>query len=270
MKVYFKYLLFAMFYGIFQTLPYLRVSKTVLFSDIIFGLSFNKPIFHILSIMNMIMDFIPIFLFQILYGTYIYRHFCSASVFYFTRCTNRWSWFLKESIKLYGYIILYLCTLVLSSIVFCMINFGVEFDKGSIHLLCYFFIIFSIWYYITAIIINIIAIMIGSHYSFGIVASVQLLLLLSLDIFENYLPFEENLVANNHLLKINPIAHLVISWHSSSIPYVNNLINTWNIQFSYFSSFAYLGVIAVIITIIGGTIINNKQILVLNRETGGV
>lgn len=270
MKVYFKYLLFAMFYGIFQTLPYLRIGETVVFSDIIFGLSFNKPMFDILYIMDMIMELIPIFLFQILYGTYIYRHFCSASVFYFTRCTNRCKWFLKESIKLYGYIILYLCTLVLSSTFFCTINFGVEFDEGSIHLLCYFLIIFSIWYYITAIIINIIAIMIGSHYSFAIVASVQVLLLLILNIFDTNLPFEENLAVNSHLLKMNPISHLVISWHSSSIPYVNNLINTWNIQFSYFSSIAYLGMIAVIVTIIGGTIINNKQLLVLNRETGGV
>ncbi|OYP33064.1 hypothetical protein CG709_06525 [Lachnotalea glycerini] len=136
--------------------------------------------------------------------------------------------------------------------------------------MCYFLIIFSVWFYITTISINIISILIGSHYSVAVVLSIQLILVLLLNVFDTCIPFENNLAINIILLKINPISHLVISWHSSKIPYVNKLINLLDINFVYDSSIVYLGLLGVIITMVGCIIINNKQIIYFNRETGGL
>ncbi|SFR81680.1 hypothetical protein [Anaeromicropila populeti] len=270
MKIYSKYLVLAIVMGILQTLFYSRTNVPILFSDLIFVLSFYKPIFYITAIMEMVAKLIPAFLFQIIYGTYIYRHFCSAGIYFFSRCSNRRKWFLKEALKLYGYSVLYLFTMTSASTAFCLINFEVHFDKGSLYLVICFLIIYSLWYYIAALSINIIAIVAGSQYSFVIIAGVQLILTLMLTIFDTWMPFENNVPMNKIILQLNPISHLVISWHSSKLAYINKLINTWNINFSFNISFAYLGLIALISTVVGINIINNKQFIITNNETGGI
>lgn len=253
-----------------QTLFYFRNSKIVLFSDIMFVWSFYKPFFFITSIIDMFMNYIPLLLLQILYGTYIYRHFCSTSVYFFSRCANRQVWFIKEAIKLYFYIVVYLFLMIASGTLFCMVNFGVYFDEGSIYLLFYYILIFSLWLYITTISINLMAIFIGSNNSTGIIIGMQIILLLLLDIFDSWIPFDNNKIVNGSLLELNPISHLVMSWHSSKIFSVNQLINILSIDFSFINSIKYMGTLAIILTITGCVIIQRTQIIAINKETGGV
>ncbi|MGB8455030.1 MAG: hypothetical protein WCD89_22205 [Anaerocolumna sp.] len=270
MKLYAKYFILAIFWGILQTLFYFRESKIVLFSDIMFVSSFYKPFFFITSIIDMCMNYIPLFLLQIIYGTYIYRHFCITSVYFFSRCANRQVWFIKEAIKLYGYIVVYLLLMIVSGTLFCMVNFRVYFDEGSNYLLFYYMLIFSLWLYITTISINLIAMFIGSNNSTGIIIGVQIILLLLLDVFDSLIPFDNNKIENGRLLELNPISHLVMSWHSSRILSVNQLANILNIDFNFYNSIKYMGTLAIILTIAGCIIIQRVQFIAINKETGGV
>lgn len=270
MKLYAKYFVFSIIWGIIQTMFYFRTDQVVLFSDIMFVFSFYKPSFFITSIIDMVMNYIPLLFIQILYGTYIYRHFCSTSIYFFSRCANRQVWLLKEAIKLYYYIVIYLFCMVASGTLFCMLNFGVYFDEGSIYLLFYYMLIFSLWLYITTLSVNLIAVFIGSSNSASIMIGIQIILLLLLGIFDTWIPIDTNKMTAGSLLKLNPISHLVLSWHNSRIFSVNRLVNILNINFTFHNSMIYMGTLAIILTLIGGVIIQKMQIITINKETGAV
>ena len=68
------------------------------------------------GITELLPRYLPLLLFQIFYGTMIYRHFCTASVYFSSRKTNRVKWFLPECAKLWFYAIAYSAVLLFSAI----------------------------------------------------------------------------------------------------------------------------------------------------------
>ena len=52
-----------------------------------------QPVYLIMLSLEML----PFFLFQMLFGIRIYRHYCTASVYFFSRCTYKVRWFVKRS-----------------------------------------------------------------------------------------------------------------------------------------------------------------------------
>lgn len=270
MRLYGKYFIIAVIFGILQVLYLFQFRDKMLFSDVIFISSFFKPDFYLPNALNMFLDYIPLIILQILYGTYLYRHFCTASIYYFSRCKNRTMWLLKEAVKLYGYIGVYLVIMFTSRTMFCMLNFKMNFDSGSIYLLCYYLIIYSLWLYITVLAINLIAIFVGSQFSIVVLLGIQGIFILLLQIFDQILPFEKDPKYYGKLLQLNPIAHLVMSWHSSEITSVNNLSNVLDISFPFYETIITFGVLAIAVTVLGCVITKRAQFIVLNRETGGV
>lgn len=115
-----------------------------------------------------------------------------------------------------------------------------------------------------------IAVFIGSSNSTGIIVGIQIILLLLLGIFDSWIPFDNDKITNGHLLKLNPISHLVLSWHSSRIFSVNQLSNILDIDFSFHNSMIYMGTLATILTLMGAIIIQRMQIITINKETGDV
>ncbi|MCD8501321.1 MAG: hypothetical protein LRY71_06080 [Bacillaceae bacterium] len=227
-------LLIAILWGGFQSLYFIGLETELLLSDIILEFGFSLVEFILVSIIDLSIKFLPFILFQIVFGTYIYQHFCSASVFYFSRCPNRIKWFVIESVKLYMIAFIYPLLMVVSATGMASITNHIIFDGTSFLLLFYYVLIHSIWLFLTALLINVISITLDSSFGFIIVVSLQLACVSLLLLWENVWPLADSPDVVRHvlLLKFNPISHLILSWHSSSFTELNDRLNYFQIDFS--------------------------------------
>ena len=96
-----KTVLIALIVGIvcvgtgFFELEYVSLSKIILSN------AFNGVDFYPQYISMFTLSYSPLFVFQVIFATYIYKHFCSASIYFFSRNANRINWFLREVVKIY-------------------------------------------------------------------------------------------------------------------------------------------------------------------------
>lgn len=269
---YFKSLILAIVSSFLCFLPYSLSGLSFTFSDIVLLLGFSEFQIDKIYIIYFITWYFPLLLFQIFWGTYIYRHFCSASVYYFSRCDNRVRWFFKEAASLYAYVILYLSIMVLSGTLLFLCFGGVAFNAGSILLLGYYLLLHSLWLFTVTLLTNIAAIKFGSSGGFITMASIQLFFLTAYVPLERFLDFSEreSLHLKTLVLKCNPISHLVLVWHSSKQKALDELINRFEIDFSFRESIALFLILTILSVILGCRIVKKHQIISINQETGGV
>lgn len=272
MKTYLKCISVSLFFGVFETLFYLESNDQIVFSDIIFQFSFLKTVIQGPYIIDMTLMFFPYLIFQILFGTYIYQHFCSASVYYFSRCSNRVAWLLKEVLRLYSYVLIYLGCLIGGGLIVAGITHAITFDLESFILFFYYLLIYSLYLYLTVVLINILAIIFNSSTAFVIVAGFEMAFILLLVLWEKFLPLHDSIYAgrNSMLLQLNPVAHLVLAWHSSFLDKLNAKINVYSISFDLnISILLFLG-LSILVTVIGCKVVKKKDFIIANNETGGI
>ena len=99
-----KYIIFAVVFGLFYGIIYTGTVNEMLLSEIVLKLSFSEFALcggNASYIGKIMLCFFPSVIFQVISGIELYRHFCTGSVYYFSRCVNRKKWYLKEIIHLY-------------------------------------------------------------------------------------------------------------------------------------------------------------------------
>ncbi len=271
MKHYAKFLLVAFFTGFFCVINCAKNGTIKELSDIILLFGFYNVNYYPQYIMEITYWFIPLLLFQIIYGTYIYRHFCCASIYFFSRCCNRTVWFLKEMLVLYLFAVVYLFVLIFSGFMAANLFTPVKIGQVSILLLGYYLLIHSLFLLFTTLLINILAILFTSNVSFMIVEGISLFGVAAFCLMGNYFVTQDEFLPQyTWMLKLNPIAHLIFSVHGSSIERLNCLINVNGISFDLnLSVFVYLAGI-VIVMISGCFIVNYHDFLNVNQEIGGI
>lgn len=266
-KEWIKCLIIAGGWGVFQTLFYLGWADDVFFSDIVLQFCFSRIIFETVHIIDTSLRLLPVLIFQILFGVYIYQHFCSASVYYFSRCSNRILWLLKESWSLYPYALFYSCTMVVTGTWVTMTTNHVIFDKVSWMIFIYYVLIHSLWLFMTSLLINILAIKWNSQGAFMVVAGIELLSIASLLIWENLLPL--HIERNANLLKFNPMSHIILSLHSSEFISINERLNDYSLDFNLNESVYIILISLFVVLSIGCYIVKTQDLIVANKETGG-
>ncbi|WP_078553746.1 hypothetical protein [Bacillus alkalicellulosilyticus] len=262
----------AIVWGAFQAIFFLGLREEIVLSDIIIEFSFSNVDIILVYLIEVSIRLLPLLLFQILFGTYIYKHFCTASIYYFSRCHNRIKWFMKECSKLYLLAFIYPLIMVSSGTMVTSITNDVVFDMGSIILLVYFVFIYSFWLFLTALLMNVIAIKVDSSLGFMVIVGLQLASVALLILWENVLPLVNTdlLERNTSLLQINPISHLILAWHSSTIEVVNDKINHLTIHFDLNNSVFVLLFICVVVVMFGCYVVKNQQWITFNKERGGI
>jgi hypothetical protein len=278
-KTYFKLLLLAVICGIINCLYlFASVKKAIPFSTIINHYGLND--FYIFSgyLIFFFRWYFPIILFQIIWGTYIYRHFCSASVYHFSRCNNRAQWFLKEAVHLYVYAILYLMVLIATPVILFSIYNKLTFDSASFILLAYYMIIYSLWIFIFTLLVNILSIRFSSITGFSIISAIQMLCVSVFIVLQdlNILTYElktaseiDNLELQSKIIKFNPLSHIVLKYHKSGDQALNKIINTYGFSFYLYESVLLLFVIAIIAVVAGYITIKKKDLITNNQEMDG-
>lgn len=72
------------------------------------------------------------------------------------------------------------------------------------------------------------------------------------------------------LLKLDPISHLVLMWHTSRFSGANARIHMLPLTFDLYTSILYFLVAGVLITLIGGLIVKKKEIMISDMELEGI
>lgn len=251
----------ALLWGIFQSIYFLSTSGDLLFSDLIFRFGFAEVDFNIFYLSELSINLLPFILFQAFFGTYIYQHFTTASVYYFSRQPDRVKWFYKECVKLYALALLYPIMMVISGTLVASVTNEVIFNQGSIILFVYYVLIHSLWLYLTTLLINIISIKFDSSYGFVSVIGFQLAGVVALLLWENVFPLVDTPYIARHafLLKLNPISHLILSWHSSPIDGYIERLNSLNIDFSFNTSVISFLILSIIVGVIGSIVVKRQE-----------
>lgn len=196
--------------------------------------------------------YLPLLIFQIFYGTYIYRHFYSASVYFFSSYCSRTLCFLKETGVLYLFGLAYLIVMILSGAFITNFFTLAIADTASWLLACYYFLIHSLFLLITTLGINILAIVFTSNVGFIIIGGVSLFSMVSFEMLGKYFITQDDLIDKyTWMLKINPIANLMLNMHSSGIRSVGRIINTKSISFVLNLSVLVFLMAAIIVTVCG-------------------
>lgn len=267
-----KCIILAILCGGFQAILFLGMEDDINFSKIVLTFGFSEVFFILVYLTELSIKLLPLILFQIFFGTYIYQHFCSASIYYFSRCQNRVTWFLKECAKLYVFAFIYPIIMVLSGTLVAGISNRIIFDKDSFLLFISYVIIHSLWLFITALLINIIAIILDSSIGFIAVVGLQILSVSTLLLWKNVWPLDDAAHLAKHVLflKLNPISHLILTWHSSAVTGVNQWINYLQIDFPLNQSIIAFLLVSLVVVIIGCFVVKRKEWITLSKEGGTI
>lgn len=271
MKHYMKYLWIAVFCGIFCIVGCTKNFSEILLSEILFIPTYFDTDYYMQYIPNITFGYVPLLLFQVFYGTYIYRHFCCASIYYFSRCCSRTLWFLKECLSLYIFCVGYLVVFVVSGVIATDILIKVTVDAVSIYIFVYYILIYSFFLWFTTLAVNLFGILFTSNVGFTVVESFLFLCIAVYSMSGEYFIPEDAMASDYQwLIKWNPFSHLVFGIHSSKIEELNQLIHQKGIAFDLNESLLLFIILSVVTIIAGCILVHYHDFINANKEKGGI
>jgi len=259
--IYFSFMTFNPvdnFYPLYETVFQLSGSE----AEFPLGFSYSE-------LVGFLLIMFPLFIFEIYAGLMVYKYFCIASVYIFSRYTNRKGWYRKEAVRLYLLVLGFMLVMILSMIITVYLRGKyIIYDSEGFLLLFYHILIWSLYTYIMTMGINLLSMYFTSEKGYLIVSAYQIICLLWIYIAAQLFYKSEGTVSFSEMVLLNPIAHLVLQWNGSCLGILNNLLSS-----NYLSShlettiFVFL-ILALIVTFIGEKVVIHKDILVSNQETG--
>lgn len=223
------------------------------------------------ALISLTISFFPLMMFQIVEGTEIFRHFCVAGVYIFSRCAHRRTWFLREAAKVYATALLFAIVWLGSGSL--LAYFGGHLVVETVFWIAYPYqaLVLSLWLFWTTMVINLLAVWLGSYRSTGAVIAFQILCAGLLALWQDegalsLMPDGENLALHAGLLKCNPVAHLFLAWHSAAAPELNQFLNMYQIQFGFYESIVYMGILTFVVVITGCVLIGRVDFIVENKD----
>lgn len=225
-----------------------------------FALGFSSK-----ELMSFIMCLLPAFLFELYAGILLYRHFCTASIYVFSRYPRRVKWYLREVGSLGNMVCIFQLTLLAAVVVVTVIRWDLQIDSGGIVLFLYHFLIQSLWTYIMALSINLLAVFLGSSAAYAAVTCIQLACVVLFYVADQAVRHSEGL-SYGGLLVWNPMAHLVLAWHNSEIEAVGKVLKPECMGAKLNHSLILFFILGVVVTAAGAVIIKNHELLVSDSE----
>jgi hypothetical protein len=254
----------GVFWGVFNALNYLQSRGGSLnATDILLYFSFGEPQFEPADLIYILFNMLPVVLFQCLFGMLIYRHFCMAGIFYFTRCDNRIRWFLKEAGQLLMISFLYPAVYLLTGILTARITHTVQMDDAFLILLIYDLLIYGLWYFWSTLLINMIAIGFTSEVGFIVVEGIQTIMVAALHFFKPLSTMSDPVQRQSlaRWMPLDLISNLLIGWHSSNIPKVQERINCGKISFELNNSVWLMLLISAVVLAAGCVAVKRKEFI---------
>jgi hypothetical protein len=204
------------------------------------------------------MRLFPGFIFELYAGIMLYRHFCTASIYVFSRYPHRVKWYMKEAGRLGGAVCIFHALLLATTLLTTALRYEWQIDHTGVVLLVYHFLIHSLWVYTMTILVNLLAIHFGSSTAYALVISAQLVCIVLLNVMDVLVERYDGRLSYEGIILWNPLAHLVLGWHNPTSSYMQV-----DLKFSLIVFF----LLGIIITSIGAFVIKEYDLLVSDLET---
>jgi hypothetical protein len=261
--------------GIFLALAYVNPYHGVItLSNLIFQLSGSRgdyaflPAFH--DIISLTIRMIPQFLFELLAGTELYRHFCTASVYIFSRTTNRLLWYVREVWILFCNTLLYQLIVTGTVLILTNLRYQVSIDSNGIQTVVFHVILNFLWTYSMTLLVNFLAVKWGSNSGFFGVCAAQICFLSLL------FPLSTSNADSTYgtwSLFYNPISRLILEWQvgtaNTGSDSLDILLRHTGSFYSLSSSALCFLLLSVLILISGAIFICQHDLLISDLETEG-
>ncbi len=264
MKQYIRILICAAVFGIINAL-FIQHNIAINLSSFILYFGFGETSLILGYASNFMEMFFPYLFFHVFVGTYLYRHFCSASIYYFSRCCNRNKWYISEAVKMLMLSFSYVAVLLGFGILTTSINCRLTFDISAIGILIYYIVIFTLFLFSTTLCINNLSILFHRSTGFVVVESILVFFISTLFLTgEKVMNSDPSLPQYRWLIVGNPIAYLILSFHSSAINSIDSIINTNGMIFDINYSVLLFAIISIIVVATGFRAVNKHDFLYID------
>lgn len=203
------------------------------------------------KVVVVVFGLLEVTVFNILFGTFIYRDFYDESIYIFTRYKSRWQWHKDKLIQLGGYCALYTALMVMIVFCLCLNCSAFRVDREAVRVLFLSFILLFLFSYWNTLVINYLSVCLGATKSF-VFDYLTLLVLSMLAVNYEKLPVVGQFTWG---LKLNPVANVVLNWQE-------------NFQADIFPM-GYFVVLIMITVLCGTKIIRECDIGLENKEQRG-
>ncbi len=241
--------------------------------ELVFQLSGSRGEFVMGLYYGAMVDFgflmLPFFLYQFYGGIQLYRQFCVASVYVFSRTTNRVKWYFSEVWGLCKGLVVLQVFLQTTTLLVAALRWNVVWTGEGWILLGVHVLLFSLWTLAMSLCVNLAALVWGSSAGFLAVFAVQAGMMAALCMGETLAGDYEGL---NRLVFFDPISRLVLGWQRggalSSVARV--MPAEYGVVLNLTGSMLLVALLAAAVVALGVVVVGKKDILVSNLETGGV
>ena len=209
------------------------------------------------------MRMLPMFIVSVVIGIQLYSHFCTASVYVFSRYPDRFRWYMSEAFIMLFTSLIFEVLCLLSSVVVTEVRYEVIIDKEGFIISAYHILIFSLWLYCSALLMGIIATYTGSDTAYISIIGVQLFMIAMLSLTNTDFGLEN--------VRYNPASRLVLGWYSSEINSISAIVGDHvtgrDYGISFKSTFIIFIVIVLAITYIVERNIERRDLYYFEAET---
>jgi len=252
--------------GMVQALKYVNPYKGELFlSELVQQLSGSRgdlPMAcNFLDLTEFGIRTLPGLIFCALLGMELYRHYCTASVYVFSRCPKRIRWYRNEAFMILLYAGIFQSLMLLTVIGVTLLRYTILVDMAGIILFLFHDTLYSLCLYCITLSVNLLAVYFGSSMAYEGTAGFCLVL-------TGLLALGQNETGKN-LLYFNPAAHLVLCWHTSSFAMIRKVLQNPYPHMNLEGSLGLFVIFGIVITIAGAVILNNHDLLVSDMESNG-
>lgn len=211
---------------------------------------------------------LPFFLYQFYGGIQLYRQFCAASVYVFSRTTNRVKWYVTELWGMCKGLLMFQVFLQGTTLVVAALRWDVVWTGEGWLLLGIHVLLFTLWTFTMALGVNLLALIWGSNTGFLAVFALQAGMLAALCTGAKLESADPTLA---RLLVLDPVSRLVLGWQSGGVFGLEGVLPAeYGHVLTLSGSLLLVALMTAAVVILGLVVIQKKDILVSNLETGGV
>lgn len=219
---------------------------------------------NLVELIGFMLRMMPNYIIILLLGNKLYGHFCTASIYVFSRCPDRMKWYRKELLQLIKTVCIFELLFLSTIIIVSVLRYQVIFSAGGFILLGYHALIFTLWNFALVLLVNLLAINIGSSAAFTVVMVVQMICTAALNIINILTKMQIRQDIIDVLLWLNPVAHTVLGWHRSTLLEVE-LVNS-RYSLNLVTSILIPTLLCIVIVVMGGLLIQKKDLLTEDVE----
>lgn len=165
---------FGALFGVMLMLPFVGVSQPTRGEYCISSLTFASLERNISYFVQFVPVFLPLFILQVFMGIDIYKNFCVASIYVFSRRNFKIKWAVDELSKLLIRVLMFFCVMTLASLVTILSIPNIIVDEITIRCSIWTVSILTLYTFDSLLLINILAFFFESGIAFAIVENINM------------------------------------------------------------------------------------------------